>query len=149
MHETNWEGYPHLANVFVWKQADKLLKAIKQHYQQEKNKTEPTQVTRYFTPDQRCQCQKELIFNVNVLIILQGQQDYESAVQDGKNSTQDKTLEEGDTSSAVSSTAEFVNTRRGKGKRTKRKISEIAVETESDVKSPAPSPVKVAFVSIH
>ncbi|XP_018537169.1 nucleolar and spindle-associated protein 1 [Lates calcarifer] len=88
--------------------ADKLLKTIKQHYQQEQDKKEEGQ----------------------------GQDKNVAAVQEDENAGQDNSQKNKDASfkEDVSSTAAFVNTRRGKGNGTKRKISDAARETECDAK---------------
>ncbi|XP_070836139.1 nucleolar and spindle-associated protein 1 [Chaetodon trifascialis] len=90
--------------------ADKLLKAIKQHYHQETNKEEDGQ----------------------------GQERDVTAVQDDDNATQDNT--EGNTEAscqeAVSSPAVFVNTRRGKRNGAKRKMSDPESVTACDAKLP-------------
>ncbi|XP_076605325.1 nucleolar and spindle-associated protein 1 [Chaetodon auriga] len=90
--------------------ADKLLKAIKQHYQEETNKEEDGQ----------------------------GQERDVNAVQDDENATQDNTQGNNEAScqEAVSSPAVFVNTRRGKRNGTKRKISDPESVTECDAKLP-------------
>ncbi|XP_041809463.1 nucleolar and spindle-associated protein 1 [Chelmon rostratus] len=89
--------------------ADKLLKAIKQHYQQETKQEEEGQ----------------------------GQEESVTAVQDDENATQDNTQEDTDASrqEAVSSPTVFV-TRRGKRNGSKRKISDPESVTECDAKLP-------------
>uniref|UniRef100_UPI0037E810A9 nucleolar and spindle-associated protein 1 n=1 Tax=Semicossyphus pulcher TaxID=241346 RepID=UPI0037E810A9 len=89
--------------------ADKLLKAIKQHYEQEKNQEE----------DRR-------------------QDEDVTAVEEVEHATQDTTQENKDSSrkEEVSSSIVFVNTRRGKGNGTKRKISDTATVTECDAPLP-------------
>ncbi|KAM6968581.1 nucleolar and spindle-associated protein 1 [Tautogolabrus adspersus] len=81
--------------------ADKLLKAIKQHYQEEQNKEEPGK-----------------------------EQEGEAVVEEDEHVTQDGAQE----SKEVSSSVVFVNTRRGKGNATKRKISDTATTSECDAK---------------
>ncbi|XP_037603291.1 nucleolar and spindle-associated protein 1 [Sebastes umbrosus] len=87
--------------------ADKLLKLIKQHYQQEKDKEEEGQ----------------------------GQEKEVTAVQEDEPVTQQDSAQENEDVSRkeeVSSPAVFVNTRRGRGNGTKRKISDTAAVTECD-----------------
>ncbi|XP_051252005.1 nucleolar and spindle-associated protein 1 isoform X2 [Dicentrarchus labrax] len=84
--------------------ADKLLKAIKQHYEQEKNNKEEEQ----------------------------GQETDAAVVQqESTQGNKDASWED-----EVSSPAVFVNTRRGKGNGTKRKISDTKTGTECDSKLP-------------
>lgn len=90
--------------------ADKLLKAIKQHYQQEKNKEEEGQGQ-----------EKD---NTNVTV-----QEDDNATEDGAQENEDSSCKE-----EVSSPTVFVNTRRGKGNCTKRKLSDTAAVTECDAK---------------
>ncbi|KAM7376279.1 hypothetical protein PAMP_006022 [Pampus punctatissimus] len=96
--------------------ADKLLKAIKQHYEKEKEEG-------------------------------QGHEKDATAVQEDENAAQDSAQESKDATCKknVSSTSVFVNTRRGKGNRTKRKMSDTADELppsaeESGTKVAAASP---------
>ncbi|XP_039993779.1 nucleolar and spindle-associated protein 1 [Xiphias gladius] len=97
--------------IKVTGKADKLLKTIKQHYQQEKNKEEEEQ----------------------------GQDKDAAAVQEDENAGQEsaQARKEETCKEEASSTAVFVNTRRGKGNGTKRKISDAAPETEGGAKLPA------------
>ncbi|XP_056249537.1 nucleolar and spindle-associated protein 1 isoform X1 [Seriola aureovittata] len=83
--------------------ADKLLKMIKQHYQQEKNKAEE-----------------------------QGNNEGETAVQEDENAGRSSDQENKDSTrrEEVSRTDVFVNRRRGKGNNIKRKISDTAIEAE-------------------
>ncbi|XP_029349261.1 nucleolar and spindle-associated protein 1 [Echeneis naucrates] len=83
--------------------ADKLLKLIKQHYEQEENKEEE-----------------------------QGQDADEAGAQEDENAGRGGAEESTDETSKeyVSSTAVFVNTRRGKGNGTKRKIPDAAAAAE-------------------
>ncbi|XP_034713527.1 nucleolar and spindle-associated protein 1 [Etheostoma cragini] len=86
--------------------ADKLLKAIKRHYQQDKEEEEQEQ-------------KKDV-----------------TAVQEDVTATQESTGENKDSSCKedVFSPAVFVNKRRGRGNRTKRKISDTIPMPESDAK---------------
>ncbi|CAJ1074783.1 nucleolar and spindle-associated protein 1 isoform X2 [Xyrichtys novacula] len=87
--------------------ADKLLKAIKQHYE-EKNKQKEKQ-----------------------------EQENDVSVVEETPAAQDTTQENKEAAcQEVSSTNVFVNTRRGKGNGTKRKISDTPEVTESEEKSP-------------
>ncbi|XP_041668712.1 nucleolar and spindle-associated protein 1 [Cheilinus undulatus] len=95
--------------------ADKLLKAIKQHYQQVNTEDEQ---------------KKE-------------QEDSVSAVEEEEHALQDSAQEGKETKEEVSSSTVFVNTRRGKGNGTKRKISDTAAVTEEDAKVDAKEPVCV------
>uniref|UniRef100_A0A3Q1FG86 Nucleolar and spindle associated protein 1 n=1 Tax=Acanthochromis polyacanthus TaxID=80966 RepID=A0A3Q1FG86_9TELE len=79
--------------------ADKLLKAVKQHYQQEKNKEED----------------------------VQGQNNNDASVQEDENAACEE---------AASNAIVFVNTRRGKGNCTKRKLPDAAAVTESGAEKP-------------
>lgn len=90
--------------------ADKLLKLIKQHYEQEKNKEEEEK----------------------------GNDTSETAVQEDENAGQSSVQENKDTTckEEVSSTDVFVNTRRGKRNGTKRKIEEDTA-TETDKAPPS------------
>ncbi|KAG7510412.1 nucleolar and spindle-associated protein 1 [Solea senegalensis] len=99
--------------------ADKLLKLIKRHYQRETNQEEQHE---------------------------QGQEKDEAAVQEEGKAEEDSAEE--NTAEAVPSTAVFVNTRRGRGNGTKRKISDTecdtkltvtAVEDVTEVEASAPS----------
>ncbi|XP_068577749.1 nucleolar and spindle-associated protein 1 isoform X2 [Cebidichthys violaceus] len=90
--------------------ADKLLKVIKQHYKRETDKQGEGQ----------------------------GPETDVTTVQEDENVTQDGTQDNKDSSGNedVLSRAVFVNTRRGKGNGTKRKICDTAAVTESDAGSP-------------
>ncbi|KAM6917952.1 nucleolar and spindle-associated protein 1 isoform 2-T2 [Lycodopsis pacificus] len=90
--------------------ADKLLKAIKQHYKRENNQQEEGQVQ-----------------EADVTTV----QEDESVTQDGAQENKDSSGNED-----VFSRAVFVNTRRGKRNGTKRKICDTAAVTESDARSP-------------
>ncbi|KAM7403565.1 hypothetical protein PAMA_004154 [Pampus argenteus] len=101
--------------------ADKLLKAIKQHYEKEKKEE------------------------------VQGHEKDAAAVQEDENAAQDSAQESKDATCKkdVSSTSVFVNTRRGKGNGTKRKISDTITVTECDElpRSAEKSGTKVAAAS--
>nr|XP_046268368.1 nucleolar and spindle-associated protein 1 [Scatophagus argus] len=86
--------------------ADKLLKAIKQHYQPENNKGKQGQET-----------------------------EDENATISGPRENKDASCRE-----EVCSPAVFVNTRRGRGNATKRRISDTAAVAEPDAKSPPGAP---------
>ncbi|KAK9533997.1 hypothetical protein VZT92_009074 [Zoarces viviparus] len=90
--------------------ADKLLKAIKQHYKRENDQQEEGQVQ-----------------ETDVTIV----QEDESVTQDGAQENKDSSDNED-----VFSRAVFVNTRRGKRNGTKRKICDIAAVAESDARLP-------------
>ncbi|XP_037342260.2 nucleolar and spindle-associated protein 1 [Pungitius pungitius] len=100
--------------------ADKLLKAIKQHYHRENHKQEEGQVQEN---------------NVTT------DQEDETASQDSAQADKDASGQEGD----VSSSAVFVNTRRGKRNGTKRKICTAA--TRADASSPPMATQAVAEVA--
>lgn len=90
--------------------ADKLLKAIKQHYEQEKMEG----------GEQGNEKDADVV------------QEDENVAQDSAQGGEDATCEKDDSSTSV-----FVNTRRGKGNRTKRKISDTATVTECDELPPS------------
>ncbi|XP_027130828.1 nucleolar and spindle-associated protein 1 isoform X2 [Larimichthys crocea] len=111
--------------------ADKLLKAIKQHYEQEKDKQEEVKEDK----------QEEVKEVKQEEEVKEEAQEKDSvAVQEDNNETPDSARP----NEEVSSPAVFVNTRRGKGNGTKRKISDTA--TECDGKLP-PSAAEVAPAS--
>jgi len=90
--------------------ADKLLKAIKQHYEQEKKEEE----------EQGNEKDADVM------------QEDEHVAQDSAQGSKDATCKKD-----VSNPSVFVNTRRGKGNRTKRKISDTATVTECDELPPS------------
>ncbi|XP_073339679.1 nucleolar and spindle-associated protein 1 [Pagrus major] len=85
--------------------AEKLLKAIKQHYEQERSKEEEGQ----------------------------GEEEEATALQEEENTTVDSAEESKD---EVSSPTVFVNTRRGRGNGTKRKVPDTEPVAECDAKLP-------------
>ena len=70
--------------------------------------------------------------------VSQGQENNATAVQEDNNATQDNAQENEDACcmEEISSPTVFVNTRRGRGNGTKRKISDTTTATECDAKLP-------------
>lgn len=103
---------------------DKLLKAIKQHYQQEQNKEEVVQVTLLFHTYNPAHIVHVLFaHSCHVIATFVKVLEDDGGTEEGAKEDAAPACEE-----EIFSPAVFVNTRRGKGNGTKRRISDTATD---------------------
>ncbi|KAF3700883.1 Nucleolar and spindle-associated protein 1 [Channa argus] len=107
--------------------ADKLLKAIKQHYQHEGKRTEEEQVTLSYYWSVLAYRRKTSRFYFSVSCLFFHRQKDAAATQDRAQEDKDATCKE-----ELPSTAVFVNTRRGKGNGNKGKSCDAATVIECE-----------------
>lgn len=117
---------------------DKLLKAIKQHYQQEHHKEEEVQVTLAnhggYLPFHTYNLAHMVAHSCHVVATFLQVMEDDGGTEEGAEGNTDAACEE-----EIFSPPVFVNTRRGKGNGTKRKISDTATDASIP---PSAAPVR-------